>query len=63
MTTEHDGSDMDCVECGGFIDLERPAPRGLCRSCEAAERADREDFAAPADRGPGRRGSGEAVDA
>ena len=32
-------SGLDCVECGGFISLERPSKRGLCRSCEMAERA------------------------
>lgn len=48
-TDEYDSNDymgdgpsgLDCRECGGAIDLERPSRDGLCRPCREAEQAER----------------------
>jgi hypothetical protein len=42
-------SGLDCVECGGYISLERPSKHGLCRTCEDIQRREREGFPASYD--------------
>lgn len=37
-------SDLDCVECGGYVSIERLKEPRLCPGCEEAQRREREGF-------------------